>query len=193
MSERKGGYYKDRCGLWHYHSYQNTFLIEEAIEDALERRPKEPAWFWFNQLFTPIYPDDTKETLQARWKGLVGGETFTRHDALRKTLLNFIPEKARLGEGRFSVIRVSDDYGMVIVVTPEDTDPQNPKDARFYLHHDIKWKEGEPFFREASFREVLGFFSGHADGMGWGNHPEQPFDTLDAVEKWATEMTKSPV
>lgn len=84
----------------------------------------------------------------------------------------------------FRVIRVSEDYGVVVVVSPEDAGPDTPH-ASFWVHNDNTQEESEKFFAAASKAEVLGYFSGHADGLGWGNRPAEQFESLTAIEEWA--------
>lgn len=88
----------------------------------------------------------------------------------------------------YKVIRASEGYGMVIAVTPPDATPENyrKKEAKFFLHNDLLDGETD-FFSEVSVTTVIGYFSGHADGMGFGQLPENSFTDLAEIQTWATE------
>lgn len=87
----------------------------------------------------------------------------------------------------YRVIRVSEDYRVVVVVTPENADPGN-ENATYFVHNDYTAQENEEFWSEISADGTLAYFSGHADGMGWAEMPKKPFEALSDVEGWATEQ-----
>ncbi len=88
----------------------------------------------------------------------------------------------------YEVIRVSADYGM-LVVWPFGA--EQATNELFWIHNDCENQSTYPdgaYFREASRIDAIGYFSGQADGMGWGDMPElNRFASLDDVRKWAEQ------
>lgn len=87
----------------------------------------------------------------------------------------------------YCVIRVSEDYRVVVVVTPENAKFEDDG-AIYYLHKETVEGKSEEFWGEISARGTLAYFSGHADGMGWRERPEESFESLSDIEKWVTEQ-----
>lgn len=87
----------------------------------------------------------------------------------------------------YRVIRVSEDYRVVVVVTPENAKFEDDG-AIYYLHKETVEGNSEEFWGEISARGTLAYFSGHADGMGWREMPEGSFESLSDIEKWVTEQ-----
>jgi len=85
----------------------------------------------------------------------------------------------------YRIIRAASDYGAAVIVCPAETDPKNQADlasARFYLHNDNIEQQG--FFEEIDFGLVKCYFSGLADGLGFGGLPDQAFSSLKEVQAW---------
>ena len=80
----------------------------------------------------------------------------------------------------YKVIRVSGDYNLLIVENSE---------KKFYLYSAYRGDK-DNVFEEASKNIVLQYFSGQADGMGFGEMPKKPFESLEAVWNWAAELRK---
>ncbi len=83
----------------------------------------------------------------------------------------------------FHVLRVASDYSMVVVCETEKEVP-DPEDleCRFYLYDTNGLKKQD--FAETNYRSVLGYFSGHADGLGFGEIPAKPFASMEDVRTW---------
>jgi len=60
-------YTKDKAGIYHYQNH-NIGQVFTAVGIALRERPNGPAYFWFNDTFCPIVPNDTEESLLVRWE-----------------------------------------------------------------------------------------------------------------------------
>ncbi len=84
----------------------------------------------------------------------------------------------------FHVIRVSSSYKMVVVCCSERQEPR-PEDPSntYFIYNNLTDED----FEESSYRGVLGYFSGIADGMGFGELPKEPFSSLDDVRRWREE------
>jgi len=90
----------------------------------------------------------------------------------------------------FEVIRVSSDYQVVILIDPPGAKPEDA-DKTVYEHNGyISDNDEGDYFTDISTHAALGYFSGQADGMGWGEIPAKPFDTLAEAEEWARMMQK---
>jgi hypothetical protein len=66
---RAGYFARDKSGLWHY-THDRDRAGEDvwsAAEDALQGRPKEASWFWFNGTPAPMFKGDGKDNLYSRW------------------------------------------------------------------------------------------------------------------------------
>ena len=61
-----GKYTMDNSGLWHYEPNPGE-SIKGAIKDAIKSKPPVAAWFWFNDTPSPIFVEDSGETLYERW------------------------------------------------------------------------------------------------------------------------------
>lgn len=64
----RGTYYKDACGLWHYHPMPHMGKFEDYIRDAVENKPVLASWFWWEKCPAPIEKNDTTETLTRRYR-----------------------------------------------------------------------------------------------------------------------------
>lgn len=62
------GFSRDQSGLFHFRWEVTGTTVEDAAIEAIRNRPKGPAWFWFNDTPTPIYSDDSPDTLVERWR-----------------------------------------------------------------------------------------------------------------------------
>jgi hypothetical protein len=81
----------------------------------------------------------------------------------------------------FKIIRCGEGFELVIVKSPADG-PIGQPGAHYYRY--AVWQIGDHFpgvFNEITEREAWGYFSGHADGLGFEDVPEQIFETLDQV------------
>ena len=76
VKTKYGLYRQDFAGLWHYTLTNEQVSQHVAAEDALERKPKEAAWFWFKDSPAPISQKDTVHGLVGRW--LVWREGFVQ-------------------------------------------------------------------------------------------------------------------
>ena len=92
----------------------------------------------------------------------------------------------------FRIIRLAEDYGVAVVVTPAETDPKNQADlasAKFYLHNDcIEQKE---FFEEISCSGAISYFGGIADGLGFGEKPDRDFSSLAEAQAWLEQSNEA--
>jgi hypothetical protein len=57
------------------------------------------------------------------------------------------------------------------------------------LHNDNLPESGS-FFQPISEMGVWGYFSGQADGLGFGEMPDNPFESLDQVKLWAEQSAE---
>lgn len=94
----------------------------------------------------------------------------------------------------YRIIRVAEDYGLIIAVSPADATPQS-ETAQYYRY--ATWKiepdQDAERFHAVSRNTAQGYFSGHADGLGFGVVPDQTFPSLDAVLKYCQwEKSKTP-
>jgi hypothetical protein len=92
----------------------------------------------------------------------------------------------------FRIIRAGRDYGVVVVVTPEDATPEST-DARFFERKD--WKAGDnpvDTFYEISWKSMLCAFSGHADHWGFAEIPKEAFASLEEVNAWIEKQQGKP-
>lgn len=81
----------------------------------------------------------------------------------------------------FRMIRVAHDYELVIVVTPEAAGPETAE-AKFYRFATWTISGHKPnIFNEITREEAIGYFSGHADGLGFAEPPEVPFANLNVA------------
>ena len=102
----------------------------------------------------------------------------------------------------FRVIRVSEDYQVVVVVTPHNASLfasapgggqviSPPEGTVFYEHNPLRQPADAPFFTEISLDNALIYSSGHADGLGWGKRPQEAFTSLDEVERWTRQRQEA--
>lgn len=94
----------------------------------------------------------------------------------------------------YRIIRAAEDYGLIIVISPADATAQS-ETAKYYRY--ATWKidpDHEPDRFHAVSRNIAwGYFSGHADGLGFGSVPDQSFPSLDAILKYcAWEKNRTP-
>jgi len=82
----------------------------------------------------------------------------------------------------YRIIRLSEDYGMAIIVSPEDAEPWVSGNMYWLLNDNIP--ECADAFKEVSDRTALGYFSGIADGMGFSTIPDIVFEEISDVEMW---------
>jgi len=81
----------------------------------------------------------------------------------------------------YQIIRAGRGYNPVIAVTPPNAGPDTDG-ARFYEKK--SWGPGAGEFRETNARSALMAFSGHADGWGWADLPDETFASLEDIEDW---------
>lgn len=81
----------------------------------------------------------------------------------------------------YEMIRAGAGYDPVIVVSPPGAGPET-EGAVFYERR--SWGDKPNQFKQIDARAALMAFSGHADGWGWADLPQQTFADLDAVEAW---------
>lgn len=79
----------------------------------------------------------------------------------------------------FYIIRASSDFEIVIVVKLKNIKGCEP--AQHYLS-DARAKDGG--FKEITMAEAEGYFSGMADGMGFGKLPSKGFRSLKNLKAW---------
>jgi len=85
----------------------------------------------------------------------------------------------------YRVIRASEDYEIIVVVSPEDADPED--ECTFYARR----KQGdERKVTEVTKKAAMQYFSGIADGMGWGKLPDKVFSSLEEVEVWRAQAAE---
>ena len=87
-------------------------------------------------------------------------------------------------ERGYRVIRVAEDYGVVVVALSGEEPWQS--DAKYFLHNS-NLPPTTNFFEEVGERRAMGYFSGIADGLGRGDLPGKVFQELEAIEQWAKE------
>jgi len=81
----------------------------------------------------------------------------------------------------FAIIRCGKNYNLVVVVTPADAGPDT-EGAKFYRFATWKIGDHEPgVFNEISKNHAVGYFSGHADGLGWEALSRDGFESLDVI------------
>lgn len=90
----------------------------------------------------------------------------------------------------YQIIRAGSRYDPIVVVSPHGSGPET-QDATFHIRRGWKVGEQEPgIFHEISRDSAMMAFSGHADGWGWAERPEQPFHSLDEIEAWLKTKVK---
>lgn len=83
--------------------------------------------------------------------------------------------------GQYIVIRASSGYETIIVTFEEN------KKTKHYLHDDRIYRNSGIVFKEISKKEAERYFSGQADGMGFGVFPRKFFTSLEEIEEWRKE------
>lgn len=84
----------------------------------------------------------------------------------------------------FQVIRCGDNCCLVIAVYPAGATPET-LDAKFYRYANWQINDHDPnMFNEISRATALGYFSGHADGLGWHQRPDYEFESLAGIVDW---------
>jgi hypothetical protein len=94
----------------------------------------------------------------------------------------------------YKVIRVSEDYGVVVVACGEEAAVENPDspELTFFEHNDHVERSAVPFFAEVTRNRAIQYFSGIADGLGWGDEmPRTHFASLEEVEAWARKKAEA--
>jgi len=84
----------------------------------------------------------------------------------------------------FQIIRLSEGFALAIAVSPYGADFKTL--GRRYFFYDAEGR-GPKEFVEVSEDRVTGYFSGHADGMGYEIPPDDVFAGLEAVFQWVAE------
>lgn len=95
----------------------------------------------------------------------------------------------------FRIIRLGQGYSLAIVQTPPGTleDTAHPEGVRWYRWADWKIGEHDAFtWVEINENGVMGYFSGHADGLGYELPPETLYPSLDAVANFLMEKRERP-
>ena len=67
MPKNPHNFREDPSGLWHHWSGDTTD-IQVAAAEACRHLNGRAAWFWWQNTFAPILPDDTPEALLRRWE-----------------------------------------------------------------------------------------------------------------------------
>jgi hypothetical protein len=84
----------------------------------------------------------------------------------------------------YNIIRLSEDCGVAIIVSPEDAIAWHKDNKYWLMNHNNKEFET---FKEVNSDTVLGYFSGIADGLGWHPIPNIAFEEIKDAEKWVLE------
>lgn len=74
----------------------------------------------------------------------------------------------------YEIIRASGDFKVVVAKDWEH---------RYYVRN--QYENERALFKEATKREAEMYFSGQADGMGFGNFPPHAFAELQEIVEWA--------
>jgi hypothetical protein len=82
----------------------------------------------------------------------------------------------------YKVIRASSGYETIVVELEE----KGVK--RYFVKDNLKPTED---FEEVSEESILMYFSGIADQMGFGELPEQTFDSLEEVDEWREKAQRA--
>jgi hypothetical protein len=84
----------------------------------------------------------------------------------------------------YRIIRLSEDCGVVIIVSPANAEVWAEDNKYWLMNHNIKKFET---FKEVNSDAALGYFGGIADGLGWGPIPDITFEEIKDAEKWVLE------
>lgn len=88
----------------------------------------------------------------------------------------------------FRIIRCGSQCCLVIAVSPPEAKPETPE-AKFYRYANWQIEDDQlGVFNEISRDTTLGYFSGQADGLGWGERPDYEFESLTAIVNWITTV-----
>lgn len=90
----------------------------------------------------------------------------------------------------YKMIRCSSDFGLVILVTPANAKIDNPE-ARYFRY--ATWQIGnhEPgVFNEIDKHLAISYFSGIADGLGFGDLPTETFPDLGAAIRFVRQKRR---
>ena len=91
----------------------------------------------------------------------------------------------------YKIIRCGSNYELVIVVTPADAKPDT-EGAKFYRLASWQIGKDQPrVFNEISHDCAMGYFSGQADGLGWQDYPNEPFESLEAILEYINRYPKA--
>ncbi len=105
----------------------------------------------------------------------------------------------------YKVIRVSENYGVVLVCVSENgaSKLEEGVDGKYLIynqHNFLNLLAAEARADDGDFRfifeettneaKILGYFSGQADGLGRGEKPEKPFSSLEELWKWIRDSQK---
>ena len=85
----------------------------------------------------------------------------------------------------FRVIRVSSNYRLVVLVSPEDAGPED--ECEIFVHNNVACKQKKVVFKKSTRRIAICYFSGQADGLGFGEMPNAPFGSLREAADWTKE------
>ena len=93
----------------------------------------------------------------------------------------------------YRIIRAALGYSVVLVVTPPEA-KGGAAGAKYYEYHPGRpapgWKSDS--FNEVPWHEDARYlFSGQADGLGFGDIPDQTFPSLEAVLEFIREKQKA--
>jgi len=93
----------------------------------------------------------------------------------------------------YKIIRCGSGYDLVIVVSPSDASPES-EEAKYFRFATWKVDGYKPHqFHMIEKDAALGYFSGHADGLGYENVPSITFTSLDEILKFIMEARQSQV
>lgn len=91
----------------------------------------------------------------------------------------------------YKVIRCGTNYDLVIVVTPENAGPETPgvKCYRYASWHIGNHKPN--VFNEITVRDAEMYFSGHADGLGYGKLSQEIFSSLEEAASFISKEKRN--
>lgn len=82
----------------------------------------------------------------------------------------------------FRVIRVSSDYRLVILVSPEDAGPEDK--CENFIYNTVVYEKKEIIFEKCTKMTAACYLGGQADGLGFGEAPDVPFESLQEAVDW---------
>ena len=88
----------------------------------------------------------------------------------------------------FSIIRATQGFNQVVVVTPEDAE-EGDEGAQYYRYSTLVILAGQAAGQFHAIGEdvAMDYFSGHADGLGWADHTDKPFESLEDILAYIAE------